>query len=289
MKHVTVLLAALAAPLFLNACTSAREQLEIDRTQQRAMGAEPLAERYNVCATPDRTGACAQPAAFADVSDADAPKWLGAAAGDSYKKCQSFLARLAYGETAWNTGLDIVAVGLAGAGAITVPIKAAQTLSALAGITTATKATIDSDVFMQNAAPVISQKISTTYMADLKALLAQTAQAKAGTLPAMYAQLLTVHGECTLMSALASLGTGTGAGSSRVPLQTTVLAPGATISDPIQQLWYKIGATDQTGTNVTYKATKIGGAFTNAPDMTMKIADFMAALNADGAFVTATQ
>jgi hypothetical protein len=275
----------------LGGCTWLRGQS--DEITQRAMGAEPLAEQYAVCraASANITTPCASmPVGYTDVQNAtEAQQWIGGAAADSYSKCMAFVARMAYGDNLTNAALDITAVSLAGAGAITAPLRSAQTLAALAGIATASRAAINSDIFMQNTAPVIAQKINSTYNAEMKTFLGQTATATQGNLGTMYAQLEAYQSDCTLTGALAALGNGTTATTIKAPLTTDTLKTGAIIADPTAQQQYKVTtaySSNPPGT-FSYVQAAIGQAFPpdNTTAQSVAAAGFLTKANTDGAFL----
>jgi hypothetical protein len=298
MRCTTRAVAALVIASLLGGCSWLRSQA--DATAERALGAEPLAGQYPVCpassgGTGTQTGTnVATPClstetAYTNVqTNAEAQQWIGAAASDSVGKCSAFIARMAYGDNFSNTALDITAIGLAGAGAITVPLHSAQTLAALAGITTATKAAINNDIFMQNAAPVIAQKINATYMPELKTFLGQTGSATQANLASLYGQLLAYHADCTLTGALAALDTGTNASTSKAPLTTSVLLAGATIADPTNQLQYQVTTAYSAGAGTfSYVQAAIGAAFPANLTTAQSVAatGFLATANSYGAFL----
>jgi hypothetical protein len=197
--------------------------VEKDRIAERAMGAAPLADTYAVCAnevtvqttvkkteteTETKTvkNCTKEQRSAADVPVGQEKQWIGAAASDSIKKCSAFIARMAYGRNASNVGFDITSIALSAAAAITVPVHSAQTLAALAGISTASKAALDADIFAQNAGPLIAQKINATYIPAIRSLLKEANAPDQQTLPNLYGELLAIHVDCSLNSALSALG-----------------------------------------------------------------------------------
>jgi len=281
----------LISALLLGGCTWLRGQS--DEITQRAMGAEPLAQQYAVCrsASANTTTPCTSAlVGYTDIQNTtEAQQWIGGAAADSYGKCMAFVARMAYGDNLTNAALDITAVGLAGAGAITAPLHSAQVLAALAGVATASRAAINSDIFMQNTAPVIAQKINSTYNAEMKTFLGQTATASQANLATMYGQLQAYHADCTLTGALAALGNGTTATTIKAPLTTDVLKTGAIIADPTNQLQYQVTtaySSNPPGT-FSYVQATIGQALPPNPATPQFVAatSFLATANTDGAFL----
>jgi hypothetical protein len=226
---------------------------------------------------------------YTDVQNAtEAQQWIGGAAADSYGKCTAFVARMAYGDNLTNAALDITAVGLAGAGAITAPLHSAQVLAALAGIATASRAAINSDIFMQNTAPVIAQKINSTYNAEMKTFLGQTATANQANLATMYGELQAYHSDCTLTGALAALGNGTTATTIKAPLTTDALKTGAIIADPTKQLQYQVTTAYSSAKGTfSYVEGAIGQAWPPTPATPQSVAatGFLATANTDGAFL----
>jgi hypothetical protein len=254
----------------------------LDRKAERAMGAEPLENSYPVCIEDAK---CPKLTVGEVKTDPGATQWIGEAASDSVQKCRVFLARLGYGQNALNLGFDVVSIGLAGAAAITVPVHSAQTLAALAGISTGARAAIDSDIFQQNAAPVITQKINATYMPGVRTLLGQTVEATHVNLPTMYGKLLATHSDCTLNAALSALANNTAAKPSTLLLTTDALKVNAVLVDPTTQQWYKVTTGYTTASpNITIIKQTVATPFLATPQ-SIAADSLLTQLNADGGFV----
>ena len=270
---------ALAAMLLVSGCGALRDRANWDQEMVRLVGAEPLVGAYALSAT-------SAPVGIEGVDAAKEPIWIGLAANDSVRKCQAWVARLAVGQTAVNTMLDITAIGLAGAGAITIPLRSAQTLSALAGITTASKAAINSDVFAQNTAPIIAQQVSKTYWANIQNVIREAPTANATNLASLYGKLLVTHNQCSLPMALASLTTDATAKPVANPAVTaTDLTKGALLTDLKTRTQYRV--VDVLLSSGKIKVTKwpVGAKEpTTSPDE-LAPADFLKLVTADYTFV----
>jgi hypothetical protein len=271
----------------LAGCASFRTQ--VDQEAQRAVGAEALATEYPICPPVQGSGTCTPTSVNYNnvTTDSVAQTWIGEAAADSVAKCTAFLARLSAGQAVTNSAFDITAIALSGAAAITVPIRSAQTLAALAGITTASKAAISSDVFEQNAAPAVAQKIIGTYMPEMRTFIGQTGAVTAKSFPGVYAQLLANHFDCSLTAALASLGSGNAGSATKVPLTNAMLLKNAVIVDLTAKQTYNVTTAYSSADGTVGVASYPIGTVPPTPLQGNKLqaASLLTTLNNDGAFL----
>jgi hypothetical protein len=210
-----------------------------DKQAIRAIGPEPLDGKYYIPAAPATSGGSAPqtsppptnttanngsqnaaaptssaPSVLAGldvlISQDSAAKaaWLAQAVLDSRDKCDKFTARLTATKNSVDLGLDILTLGLAGASPITVPSRSANTLAALAGISAGTRAAIDSDIYQQNTAPIIVEKIDQTYGAALKAYVVPSSNGDIN-VAAEYAKIRMIHSQCSVIMALANVSNST--------------------------------------------------------------------------------
>ena len=220
-----------------------------DKEAMRFAGAEALDDSYRAAAN-----VAAQTAV--EVGSSDAKSWIGAAASDSLRKCQAFIGRVTVGRIVPDLTLDVAALGLAGAATISEPIRVAKTLAALAGISTGTRAAIDTDVFAQNTAPVIVQKIQQTYYGQMKDFLEQIRQAGTVNVSVEYGNLLYIHSQCSLPLAVAAIGNNlTVANTPVATFDGNDLRNGALILDPGERAYYLISVS---GAQMSYVTWPLG-------------------------------
>jgi hypothetical protein len=138
----------------------------------------------------------------------------------SEQKCSRFVNGLIAAETGTNTGLDLTTTVLSTLAATFTPLATAHALSAGAAISSGWKTAIDSDVFAKASVANYAQAIQSTYFRDIGAygekLAAQTGPIDIG---AEFAQIQSIHAECSLGSAQAAIAASLHTGASTAGLQ----------------------------------------------------------------------
>jgi hypothetical protein len=178
------------------------------------------ADGYGVAAPP-----LAMPAApLPTTKDA---VWL--VVNDSEAKCVRFVNGLIAAETGTNTGLDLDTTLFSGLAATLKNTNVSHALSGAATITGGWKTAIDSDVFAQASVANYAQAIQSSYFKDIGSYGTKLA-ANAGTIDfgAEFAQIQSIHAECSLGSAQAAISaTLKGAPPSNTPAPAPAPGPAA--------------------------------------------------------------
>jgi len=184
-----------------------------DKQARKAIGPEGLDGSYAINKN-DMTLADAIVSKDASIQAA----WLAMAKMDSMAKCDAYTTRLTIARSGTDLTLDIATLALAGASSITLPVRSANTLAALAGISAGTRAAIDEDVYQQNTAPFIAQQINLTYWSDIKAY---SVPSSAGPIDVgnEYAKIIAYHHECSLTAALGQLAKATATANSQLTIK----------------------------------------------------------------------
>lgn len=129
-----------------------------------------------------------------------------AVVADSQKKCTDFVDGLVAAETGTDTGLDMGSTLLSTLGSTLKDSDISHGLSGAAAITGGWKTAIDSDFFAKASVANFAQAIKSTYDKDMGAL-GDKLTADNGTIDygSMVAQINSIHAECSLASAQATI------------------------------------------------------------------------------------
>jgi hypothetical protein len=147
-----------------------------------------------------------------DTAEAAPPATVKNAIGKvlvkSEQSCDEFTKKLSIANVGSNTALDIATtVFSAAATAVTSPLSAVHGLTAASTISSGSKTAIDSDIFAKATIANMAQAIKATYYKDLATYEAElgTEQADSIVPSVEVAKILSIHNECALDSAEASI------------------------------------------------------------------------------------
>jgi hypothetical protein len=132
---------------------------------------------------------------------------LGNVLINSEQKCDTFTKNLTMSNVGSNTFLDVTTTVFSAAATAVNPIKLAHALSGASTVSSGSKTAINADIFAKATIANLSQAINATYYKDLKTYEDQLIAAQADSLVSSVevAKILSIHKECALDTAEASI------------------------------------------------------------------------------------
>jgi hypothetical protein len=139
---------------------------------------------------------------------------LGNVLINSEQKCEVFSKNLTMSNVGSNTFLDVTTTLFSAAATAVNPIKLAHALSGVSTVSSGSKTAINADIFAKATIANLAQAINATYYKDLKTYEDQLGAAQPDSLVGTVeiAKILSIHKECALDTAEASISSTLGSG-----------------------------------------------------------------------------